>query len=101
MNRLKRNVIHISLVFNKMSHFQVNELFGVKPFVMLAVGGQFQEKFVRVRLLNWGATGQKSRANGQSQGPSQEPKGKSQRPQATAKQSQTNQAGLKDFLSMG
>ena len=37
-----------------MIYFLANELFIVKPFIMLEIGAQFQEKFVRVRLLNWG-----------------------------------------------
>ena len=69
MKRLKRNAINISRVFYKMSDFWANELFVAEPFIMKVLGGQFQEKFVRILLLNWGAVGQKGRAKSWSQGP--------------------------------
>ena len=51
-----------------MSDFWPNELFIVKPFIMLEIGGQFQEKFVRVRLLNWGAVGKRRELNARAEG---------------------------------
>jgi len=51
---LKRNTIDILLVFNKMIHFQANEIFSVGPFIMLDIDGLSRETFVRfARLLNW------------------------------------------------
>ena len=50
---LKRNANRMSFVFCEMSCFWANELFAVKPFAVREIGGQFQEKFVRIRLLNW------------------------------------------------
>ena len=44
---LKRNTIDIMVVFNKMAHFQANEIFSIEPFVMLDIGGVWQEEFVR------------------------------------------------------
>ena len=50
---LKRNAMDILLVFNKMIHFQTNEIFSNEPFIMLDIDALWQEKLVRSRLLNW------------------------------------------------